>query len=121
MAEPAYPSLEKEAAPIGFEGVAAGEKDGQFSVEFTPSGGDGEKLTGDQQPSYRTFEGEPPTQASNEEISLLERKSSPNEEEKVRMCMPRPYPPQGHLYMCTCMYDMHASGRTCMHQRLQCT
>ena len=92
MAEPVYPSLEKEgqAGQIGFEGLAAGgqhDQGGSFSVQFTPSSGDSnQQLTDEQQPSYRTFEGgEQPTQASSEEIGLLEkhRPTTPTAEEKV--------------------------------------
>ena len=90
MAEPAYPSLEKEgqAGPIGFEGVAAqDDQDGSFSVQFTPSAGaDKQQLTDEEQPSYRTFDGEQPAQASSEEINLLDREkqSSPSEKERVK-------------------------------------
>ena len=90
MAEPAYPSLDTEegqGTKIGFEGLASGDQGGSFAVQFTPSGGDAkQQLTDEQQPSYRTFEGEqPPTQASSEEINLLEkeRPTSPSAEEKV--------------------------------------
>ena len=87
MADPAYPTLEGESGPIGFEGLSAGEKKdhgGSFSVQFTPSAGDAVKLTDEDQRSYRTFEGEQP-HASNEEISLLERKTqNQSEEEKVK-------------------------------------
>lgn len=83
-----YPALEQregQGGRIGFEGVVSGDQqEGSFSVQFTPSGGDSkEQLTDEQQPSYRTFEGDQPTQASNEEINLLE-KGVPSEEEKVR-------------------------------------
>lgn len=103
MAELAYPSLEKEgqAGPIGFEGVAGqDDQGGSFAVQFTPSaGGDKQQLTDEQQPSYRTFDGEQPTQASSEEINLLDREkqSSPSDAEKVKhavFVLP---------YLCTCI------------------
>ena len=92
MAEPAYPSLDAEegqGTKIGFEGLASGDQGGSFAVKFTPSGVDAkQQLTDEQQPSYRTFEGDqpPPPHASSEEINLLEkeRPSSPSAEEKVR-------------------------------------
>lgn len=88
MAEPAYPSLETEGGKIGFEGLAPEGEDrthgGSFSVQFTPSSGDKQQLTDEAQPSYKTFEGgEPPTQASNEEINLLDRGGGQSEAEKV--------------------------------------
>jgi hypothetical protein len=92
MAEPVYPSLEKEgqAGQIGFEGLATERQSdlgGSFSVQFTPSSGDSkQQLTDEQQPSYRTFGGaEQPTQASSEEINLLDkqRPTTPTEAEKV--------------------------------------
>jgi hypothetical protein len=91
MAEPVYPSLEKEgqAGQIGFEGLATERQSdlgGSFSVQFTPSSGDSkQQLTDEQQPSYRTFGGaEQPTQASSEEINLLDkqRPTTPTEAEK---------------------------------------
>ena len=89
MAEQVYPSLQKEGerGPIGFEGVAQGgqegDKEGSFSVQFTPSAK--QQLTEDQPPTYRTFDGgEQPIQASSEEINLLEKQDSPSEKEKVK-------------------------------------
>ena len=93
MAQPAYPSLEPEGGKIGFEGLAP-EGDqrtaaGSFSVQFTPSAGDKQQLNDETQPSYKTFEaggeagGEPPTQASSEEINLLEKGTTQSEAEKV--------------------------------------
>ncbi|CAI8002182.1 hypothetical protein GBAR_LOCUS3345 [Geodia barretti] len=88
MAQPAYPSLEPEGGKIGFEGLAP-EGDqrtaaGSFSVQFTPSAGDKQQLNDETQPSYKTFEagGEPPTQASSEEINLLEKGTTQSEAEK---------------------------------------
>lgn len=80
-----YPSLEQQkAGNIGFEGLA-GDQGGSFSVQFTPSSK--EQLNDEQQPSYRTFDGEQqPTQASSEEINLIEkdRPTTPSAEERVK-------------------------------------
>ena len=85
MAEPAYPSLEQEQGKIGFEGIAEQTQEGgSFSVQFTPSSGESkQQLNEETQPSYRTFEGDQPVQASSEDINLLEKGDSPSEKEKV--------------------------------------
>ena len=89
MAEPVYPSLEQqqEGGPkIGFEGLeGAQESEGGFSVQFTPSGADSkEQLTDEPQPTYRTFEGEQPPQASSEEINLLAREERSKEDKVIK-------------------------------------
>lgn len=93
MAEPAYPSLEQEGK-IGFEGIAdqksggGGEREGSFSVQFTPSAGEAAKqqLNDDPQTSYRTFEGGEPgaMQASSEDIVLLEKGTTTQSEKEKR-------------------------------------
>ena len=89
----AYPSLEQEGGKIGFEGLAAPEGEraaaGSFSVQFTPNAGDKQQLTDETQPSYKTFEGgaEQPTQASSEEINLLEKGATQSDAEKVNAAL----------------------------------